>query len=383
MDAKKIGMATLGVAVGTCAGAQVPDLVSALDAGGRAMGMGGGIYTAGADTMSSYNNPAGLGYLSDTTIGLNIRNLPESDTVLTRDFRTPQTETTYGSGPRAITHAGIAYPFKGRGGRTNGTLGLAYTTGGYMRDFRSGTDLRDGDLTIRNMAELNKVKSDFFTISYGTAGNSFAWGVGVIFTATQVETRQFYQIFDQDNQDRGFVDTDNRDTANGVGGIVGLQFIPPGGNISVGLSYRTPIDLNGNDSTEGYYDRIPGRLSGGLAIRSGGLRGGRDFLIFGVQADGYIGGKKDAVLSRKDQWVFGGGVEYNLNFANALIPFRFGFNAVGKGGDGFFEERNTFTFGIGYRPFGSTVGLDLNFATTGEGGGMDMALGLTYRFASK
>ncbi|MBX7131873.1 MAG: hypothetical protein K1X67_04250 [Fimbriimonadaceae bacterium] len=383
MDARKLGLAALSAAMGACAQAQVPDLVSALDAGGRAMGMGGSIYTAGADTFSSYNNPAGLGYVTDATLGLSLRNLPESDTTVTTDFRTPQTETTYRSGSRAITHVGIAYPFKGRNGRTNGTLGIAYTTGGYIRDFRSGTDLRDGDLVVKDYAELNRVKSDFYTVSYGSAGSTFSWGLGVVMTTTNVENRMFYNIFDADNQNRGFVDTDNRDTANGVGGIVGIQFVPQGGNMSLGFSYRTPIELNGNDSTSGYYDKIPGRLSGGLAYRTGGLRGGKDFVIFGLQADGYIQGNKDSVLTRKDQWVIGGGMEYNWNYGNALIPIRFGFNAIPNGGDGLFRDRNTFTFGIGYRPFGSTVGVDFNFASSGEGGGMDMAVGLTYRFAGK
>lgn len=383
MDARKLSSTTLGVVLGTCGFAQVPDLVNALDAGGRAMGMGGSIYTAGADTFSSYNNPAGLGYISDTTVGLAARNLPESDTTVSGDFRTPQTDSTFGAGPRAITHVGVAYPFKRGGGRTSGTVGLAYTTGGYIRDFRSGTDLRDGSLTYRDYVELNRVKSDFFTLSYGAASTNFSWGVGVVVTATTVENRQFYNIFDADNNNRGFVDTDNRDSANGIGGIVGFQYVPSGGNFSLGVSYRSPIDLNSNESTEGYYDRIPGRLSGGVAIRSGGLRGGRDFIIFGLQADGYIQGKQDSVLTRKDQWVFGGGLEYNWLYGNTLIPLRFGINLVQNGGDGTFRDRNTFTFGIGYRPLGSSFGIDLNFASPGEGGGMDMGLGLTFRFAGK
>lgn len=383
MDAKKLGLAALGVAAGAWAPAQVPDLVSALDAGGRAMGMGGGIYTAGADTFSSYNNPAGLGYISDVTLGVSLRNLPEADSELTRDFRRPQVETTARSGSRAITHAGIAYPFKNRSGRTTGTLGIAYTTGGFIRDLRFGTNLQDGDLQVRDYAELNKLKTDFFTVSYGTAGSDFSWGLGFVFATANVENRQVYSIFDADNQNRGNVNVDNRDTATGIGGIVGFQFVPRGSNVSVGLSYRSPIELQSNESTSGYFDRIPGRVSGGLAVRSGGLRGGNDFVIFGVQADGYIGGQSDAILSRKDQWVFGGGMEYNLNFANALIPFRIGFNAVGKGGDQWFTERNTFTFGVGYRPYGATVGFDLNFAVSGEGGGTDMGLNLTYRFAGK
>lgn len=384
MNARKLTVTSIAAVLGAVGvSAQIPDLVNALDAGGRAMGMGGGIYTAGADTMSGLNNPAGLGFLTEPQIGLAFRNLPESSTRLERDFRDPLVTTDAQSGTRALSHAGLVIPLKRSGGRTAGTVSVAYTLGGFIRDERTGTDLRDGNLTVRDYFEISKIKTDYFTLSYGAAGETFAWGIGAVLTNTYIRNTQFYNVFDGNNNGVGNVNVDNRGNQTGLGGVVGVQFIPRGSNLSIGLSYRTPIDLRGAEEVESYYDRIPGKLSGGFALRSDGLRGGNDFLVYGAQVDAYFGGKKDAILQRKDQVAVGGGFEYNYRFGNSFIPFRLGYRWVPSGGDGFyFGDRETLTFGFGYRPFGGRFSADLNFATTSDGGGWDVALGLNYRLGN-
>ncbi|KXK14322.1 MAG: hypothetical protein UZ18_ATM001001770 [Armatimonadetes bacterium OLB18] len=69
-DAWKLRTAALaGIVVPAVALGQVPDVVDALDAGGRAMGLGGAIYQTGADTVSTALNPAGLGFVNRPTVG--------------------------------------------------------------------------------------------------------------------------------------------------------------------------------------------------------------------------------------------------------------------------------------------------------------------------
>lgn len=381
LAARKL-LLTAGVAVlSSVSMAQIPDLINALDAGGRAMGLGGGTYTAGSDTLSSYNNPAGLGFLTEPQFSIVFRNLPDSDTTVSRDFNNPQVATTSSAGSRAVTHLGLVFPIGKREGKTNGSIGLAFTTGGYIRDFRTGNNLQNGDLTVVNYAELLKVKNDFLTLSYGSSAESgFSFGFGLVVAQTSVVNRQDYGLVDSSGTDRGSVHVDNDETATGVGGIVGFTFVPKDNpKVSMGFSYRTPINLSGNNAVKAYYDKVPARLSGGFAGRVDGVRGGKDFLIYGVQGDAYFRNSHNTIVTQKQQFVIGGGMEYNYQASGFRLPIRFGYNAVPSGGDGF-AQRNTFTFGLGYYPSNSGLGVDLNFGSPGGGGGLDLAFGITYKF---
>ena len=59
----------------SAATAQVPDLLNALDAGGRAMGLGGANNATNVDTLSAFYNPAALAYLDTGAAG---SRLPQS-----------------------------------------------------------------------------------------------------------------------------------------------------------------------------------------------------------------------------------------------------------------------------------------------------------------
>jgi len=366
------------------AAAQIPDLVNALDAGGRAMGIGGGTYTAGSDTLSSYNNPAGLGHLTQPQFSVIFRNLPDSDTTISGDFNNPQISSQGAAGSRAVTHVGAAFPIGKRSdGTANGTLGIAFTTGGYLRDFRTGTGLVNGDLIVNNYAEILKIKNDFLTISYGSAAKQgFNFGIGLVVAVTSVANRQQYELVDANSNPRGIVEVNNDESGTGFGGVVGFTFVPRDNpNISLGISYRTPINLTGNSAVEAYYNRVPARLSAGFAGRYDGMRGGRDFIVYGLQADAYFRNSQNALIRQNRQVAFGGGVEYNYLWSNFRLPIRVGYNSVPSGGDGF-GARNTFTFGLGYYPLNSGLGVDLNFGSPGGSGGLDLALGFTYRFGN-
>ena len=69
--------------------AQIPDLMTALDTGGRAMGLGGGTYVTDANTWSINANPAGLGYIRTTTFSMAYRNLPNSVNSVSGDLADP------------------------------------------------------------------------------------------------------------------------------------------------------------------------------------------------------------------------------------------------------------------------------------------------------
>src|SRR5579862_7912379 len=111
MTARRLPFVILGAAtMATPAFAQVPDLLNALDAGGRAMGAGGALYPTGSDTLSSYYNPAGLGYVTSTTLGAVMRNLPRSVTQASGDFNNPVLSSSGTTGARQLTHFGIVMP---------------------------------------------------------------------------------------------------------------------------------------------------------------------------------------------------------------------------------------------------------------------------------
>ncbi len=373
--ATRAAVIVLGAApIGACA--QVPDLVNALDAGGRAMGMGGTNYVTGSDTLAGYYNPAGLGFVTRGTLDLTFRNMPESSTVVTGDIGPNGTQrlTSEGEkGPTSLGHAGIAFPLKKRNGGTNGAIALTLTKGGVIRDVRtSGAGLTEGGLPANGFQQFLKITTDFVNLSYGTStqDGTFNWGIGLVYAINRQVNFRFAPsgttIFDED--------------ASGFGAQAGIQITPKGnGNVSFGASIRTPISLKGGSGSNPLiYSRIPGRVMGGLAVRQDGFRGGKDYIVFGAELQHFFNGEASQFVDRNSQTVFGIGAEYNYGFGGGRIPIRLGYSAIQAGGD-FFGSRNSFTFGLGYRPATNDWGLDLNWARP-SGGGNDLSLSLSYKF---
>jgi hypothetical protein len=370
---KHILAAAIIAAFSSGASAQIPDLLTALDAGGRAMGLGGATYVTDSTTFSANANPAGLGYISQPVYGVAYRNLPESRTTITGDFTDPDFDTTMRQGAFGLTHVGYAFPM-GRG-----TLGVSYTRGGFVRDERSGDGLVDGALTVRNYEEVLRSQTDLFTVSYGAnSGGATNYGIGVVIANQYVLNRQDYDLFNGSTQ-VGSVSADNSGTGLGFGVVAGVM-VATGANSSFGVSAQSPIDLSGNSQTDGYLDRIPGRLSAGFATRSDRANG--QYLLWAVQASSYFGGQSNKVFARDNYTVVNAGVEYMLRNWNARVPLRFGYAYVPKGGEGFIS-RDSFTFGVGYRPDGSDFTLDLSFARPVDGNALDMALSITHLLGKK
>lgn len=375
MNARKLSFIVGGMsAVAASSFAQVPDLLNALDAGGRAMGVGGSLYVTGADTLSTYYNPAGLGYLNQSAIGLAYRNLPTSRSTASDEFGDLEFDSRGRRGGSTISHLGLAYPLSA--GR-NGTLGVSYTIGGFIDDSRNNAGVLVGGNPVNFYAESVKARSDYFTLAYGRASSdqSFSWGVGLQYVRQRIAN----EILLVDSSNNVLIDADLDETGNGIGVVAGFQMIPKGNpNVSFGLSYRSEIDLNGNDETSGLYDKIPARLLGGIAYRQDGLRGNRDFIVYGLQLQHFFAGKNSQVFDREAQTTAGFGLEYNYHTQGFRIPIRVGYNVVPGGGSDY-GYRNAFTFGLGYRPNDNRFGFDLNFAAP-EKGGYDIGISLNYRF---
>lgn len=363
-----IGFAVLPLAVQ----AQIPDLLNAFDAGGRAMGIGGSTLVTDSNTLSSLENPAGLAYITEPTFQMTARNMPRSLTTVTDSFTDRTTTVDQKLGKYGLTHIGYATPFRG------GTLGASYTISGYVDNFTGGNDLDFNALTVQNLFETNRLQTDMFTLSYGRRNGTMNYGFGLVIANQYVHSAQSYDIFDGNTQ-VGTVDTDESGTAMGVGLVGGVQGQVSGNsNMVWGASVRTPIKLNGDDTVEDYYGTVPGKIAVGIAGRLDRFSQGRDFLIYGLQGNFYFGGDESAVYSRENVFGFGVGLEYSMFRFGGRMPIRLGYASVPSGGDGF-SSRDSLTFGIGYRPDGQAFSIDLNFAKPTGGSALDIALGFTYR----
>ncbi|MCL6623208.1 MAG: hypothetical protein K6T17_01155 [Fimbriimonadales bacterium] len=340
--------------------AQIPDLLSFFEMGGRGAGMGGALYSNATDVSASFWNPAGLRWVRQASGEFNFRNRPTTDTRLTGTFVDPDRDGRVGYGSEAFTFAGIAYPMK------NGTLGFSFAVGGYAREFaRNDGNLSSGDPNdptfVDRQIELLRVVTEFYTLAWGTERGSLGLGIGLVAARQSISDRMLVRTIPGGTGDPVETSTDFSDSAVGFGGIVGIQYAPPGANYSFGVSYRTEINLDTEGGMSLYTDKVPARIQAGVVWRVDGLRGGEDFLIGGIDAAFFPKVNENRVLSRDDQFTGGIGLEYNIAQPFGYLPLRFGYRGVEKAADGF-SDRNVFTFGVGYRPHREAYAMDLSFA---------------------
>ena len=374
MARKRMVLTACAAALAALAPAQVPDLLNALDAGGRAMGIGGATDATDSNTLSTYYNPAGLAYITGPTISVAFRNMPQSDSIITGDFNNPTFDTSREVGARRMSHLGYATPISG------GVFGVSFTTGGYLKDFRSqGASLKDGVLNLNAYNEVFTAQSDFFTVAWGKRSGNSNFGIGLVIANQYISDIGSYNLVDANNNLVGSTQINNSGNMTGIGGIIGVQ-IPTSkdGRSMMGISVRSPISLKNNSVISNYLNKIPGRASIGLASRTDSLRDGADFIVYGAQLDYYFGADKGGFFKRKDVVAGGVGFEYNMHRSGARIPLRAGYQFVPEGGENF-QHRNTFTFGLGYRPDNSNLAVDLNFGLPTGGGPYDMGLSMTYK----
>ena len=378
MQRKYLALA-LAFGVPASAFSQVPDLLNALDAGAGAMGSGGALYATGGGTISAHYNPAGLAFTNKTELGLAFRNLPLSNSAATGDSANRNISTSGTPGKRSLTHFGYAAPLSSLGKKGSGVVALTYTVGGYVDDNQTSQTLKFGTLTAKNYKLLTKAQADYYTLSfakYDTSKN-MSIGIGLNYVRQKLSVSESGVLVDGSNQAVTNLSTNNSENPYGYGVTLGIQGSARQ-DLSWGLSYQTPVSLKGNADTSTLYSKIPGRLLGGIALRRDGIRGSQDYLVYGLESAYYHGGKGSGVFDRTNQVVTNLGLEYNAFRYGGRIPIRVGYQAVNKGGDGF-ANRNTLTYGVGYRPENGKYGVDLSFASP-QNGGFDVAIGLTYRF---
>lgn len=353
--------------------AQIPDLVTGLDAGGRAMGMGGSLYGTSADTYSALSNPAGLAYIKGRQVTVAFRNLPESTTIMRNNFRNPDLSTKAGSGDMGLSHAGMTSKFR------NGNIAATYTKIGHISDRRGSVgDLTlDAGTSVRNYLEKQRANLDLFTVSYGQAANSgMTWGFGLMMASTYVRNTQQYDLVSGGNANPT-TPLDISGSGGGIGFVAGVQMVPKNNSTMVyGASIRTPIDLQNNKKTELILDTIPGRVEVSAAKRMNNFHGENNYLLIGANMGRTFGADYGQLFQRKGQFFGGIGAEFNRLQGNARMPIRVGYQMLPAAGKGF-KDRNALTFGLSYRPLDQNYSIDLNFATTS--GSYDRGISVTYR----
>jgi len=357
------------------AAAQIPDVLNSFEMGGRPMGMGGSIYSNITDPSASYWNPAGLAHISKGAVEINYRNRPSNNTTLTGAFSNPDESTDGQYGRNQLSYVGVAVPIG------HGTIGLSYAVGGYARELRHGENLTvdPGEGITATLDSRDAVIDEFLSLAYGfKRGDALAVGVGLVIARETIMNASRIQLFQNGNPIPSPDPTDLKEDAQGIGGIIGAQFAG-GPNTSFGISFRTPINLSGFDEFSSYSDTIPGRLQAGMLFRRDGLRGGKDYLIGGIDA-AYFLKTNDGKALQRDGHVSGGiGIEYNLSQRFGWIPIRLGFRATSKGGPGF-KQRTQVTLGLGYRPHAGNMWVDLAVATGSGQNKPDLAISVGSNF---
>lgn len=386
------GLSSLGMlALAGFGHAQVADMLSAFDAGSRSSGAGGALTGASPDTLATYYNPAALAYIDRRTLNVVQKNLPNGRNSVVGKYY-DQTKTTKNrSGNQAVTHVGFAVPMSSLRKGGIGTLAFSYTIGGYLEESSTGPtnsalELIPG-LGVRNFTEKKSAKSEFYTLAYGRtngAGN-FAYGLGLTVVNQLMQLKQTGLLVDSGgneiNPGASPISFPNvRTNGTGLGLLAGVMFSPVNNpDLSVWASVRTPIQLNGVSKDAISYDRIPGRLIAGAAIRRDGYRkGAQDYLVLATQVTYYFSGSASQFYDRSSQSITSVGAEYYLVSGSAKIPLRVGYQAIGKGGRGF-ASRKGLTYGIGFQPGNGKYVLDLNYFQPSGGGG-DTSITATYRF---
>ena len=375
MTRKLIAVSVAPIALAGMAQAQIPDLLTSYDAAAASMGAGGALSATGGGTAASYYNPAGLAYATSKELSFDVKNKQTSTTQSTGASTNRLITTDGNAGKRGLSHLGLAIPLsKGRG-----VVALTYTLGGYIEDTQTSNSLTFGGLTAQNYILTRRAAADFYSLAYAKSSPSqdFSWGLAFNYVRQTVDNTESGTLTGGGQSVP--LNTNNAETGYGYGATLGIQGTPKNQpNISWGASVRTPISLKGNPDTNSIYGTIPGRIVGGLAFRQDAFRGGKDYLVYGIQGQYFYGGKDSLLFQRNNQFVTNLGLEYNLLKFGGRFPIRLGYVINPGGGDGY-GSRNSLNYGVGYRPENGKFDVDLGIGNA-QHGGTDFAFGVTLRF---
>ncbi|MCG9894252.1 MAG: hypothetical protein MH204_02095, partial [Fimbriimonadaceae bacterium] len=291
-------------------------------------------------------------------------------TLASGNLATPTVVSIRRYGRTTLTHAGYATPMGA------GTFGFNYSLAGYSLDERVGQNLTVPAGSVTGYSSFLKAQTDFFTFSYGQASDRMSWGLGLVIANQYLRLSERYGVTAGGVQ-VGTVDATATGTSNGIGAVGGVQ-MPMGDDAMLGVSVRTPISLQGNSDTTDLYSVIPGTASLGYVARTNPESRTGDFLTYSAQLDWFFGGSGVGRFERDSTLAGGFGLEYSLNRADARWPIRLGWRFNPAQGPTF-ESRDGYSLGLGWRPDGGALGIDLSLFRSTRGGPYDAALGLTYQ----
>ena len=367
MQARKLAVVGASLGLSGLALGQAPDLLTAFDSGGRAMGLGGAGAVNDSSTYSALDNPAGLAFVFAPTYSLGFRNLPDRQSAIFGNLANPDRQEIDNYGRTTFTHYGVAIPF------AKGALGLSYTLGGYYLETTFAGNLTSNGDPVTGYLRSRKFQTDYFTGSYGFSQGPSNLGVGVVIAHQYSRDTERYTVTQGTGSNE--VLSGASGSLYGVGLVAGIQR-DYGSRLNIGASVRTPIELDGDADAEALLPRLPGKASLGFAGRID-RPGRQDFLIWSIQGDYWFGGDDGSAYPRDDFLSFGAGAEFNLVRGANRIPIRLGYASRPAGGAGF-TSRDALTFGLGWRPADQPFFLDLSLAQPDKGK-MDAALTISYR----
>jgi hypothetical protein len=373
---------------GAVAHGQVADLLSTYDAGSKSIGLGSSLTATDAETLSAYNNPAGLGYINHQEIDAAYGNLPRSHSNV-GDLNGTRTYTSTQTGPASITNLGFAFPVSKKA--NSGTIGISYSLGGYVDDSGSASQVPYGTSTTEvagNYLDHIESKTNYLAIGYGKTNPSqtLSFGASILWARESIQYRQEYGVFDTSGSSPVLLSTQDTGnisgTSNGIGVVAGLDYIPSNlPNLTLGASLKSPIKLTGGDGVDSYYSTIPGRLLVGGGLRLSGLKNRKDdYTVIGAQFEQFYGGSGTGLLSVQNSSAGDFGAEYGFTQDDFVIPIRVGYRAISSEGPAF-ADRNELTYGFGIKDKESRYGIDLSWARPRHAAG-NFTISASYRFVN-
>jgi hypothetical protein len=385
----RFGFVVGGALVGACAHGQVANLLNALDAGSHSLGMGSALTATDAEVLSTFNNPAGLGYLSGRQFAIAYGNLPTAASTVS-DVYGDRSFSSYFNGDSDITYFGVTLPLSTS--KNHGTIGFCYNVGGFLDDVGTSNGVlpysSNTNLEAANYTDQRYAKDDYVTVSYGKTNNEHTMSLGFGLTYVQQSTiyQQQFSIYDTTSGSPVLASTQNTGylsgAGSGVGAIAGIELIPANTpNLSFGLSLRSPIRLGGGGAVDQYYSVIPGKLLAGAALRGTGLkRRSSDFTVLGVQVEQYFGGSGQGLFAQQAQTVTDLGGEYDFGLDSFNVPVRIGYRSIPSGGSQF-ADVSALTYGLGIHDKENRYSLDANWSRI-TGGMNQLSITASVRFSN-
>lgn len=379
------GFAQSGVAFPAKA---APDFLQTLGVGSRAVGMGGAFSAIADDATATFWNPARLPVVGQGGPQFMVEYRSAYRATAKRFGGDPNLGITLGSGPKPMqpTFASFVYPLH-RG--KHGTLGIAYTLGGYF-DLDFSETLAQGSIQQDTLHRF-VMRNSYVTVAWGQQfGPVFTSkgkdgkggeregtvGVGVGYYRLTNDQYRSTDTLITDSSDGSFVRTSDVgiDKGHGDGYMIAAAYTSghvasdkeaegeapvSNGTWQFGLTYRSGTRLNGlSDIGRGFGDEVPARLSYGAAY----TRAMPDASTLVVSAEGQTFGKANSVDQTDyrrsiTNWHIGAELTPSRGWIRLPFvklpaheaPIRIGFHTNSSAATNYTYDDNVISLGVAYR----------------------------------